>query len=483
MDLLDQTFSLRWQDIFDILLNSYILFRLYVLFRGTNVIRMLVAICILWVLERIAMSNGLIVTTWIIQGIIAAAALIVIIVFRNEIASVFQARSFKSFFWGFPRRQAFAPIDLITESVFELVRHKLGALIVLPLKKGLGEVVHGGIPWQGKLSREMLLSIFWDGTPVHDGAIVIQGDQVMEVATILPLSKSTDLPSNFGTRHRAAAGLTEQTDALVIVVSEERGKVTVFKNKSIIEVKEDAELSQVLRQHVGPVGTRNVARNQLVEICLAAVICLAGVTGIWFSFARGVETLTTLEVPVEFVHRDPKMAIISASESSVKLQISGSGSLIKSVRPDQVKVKLDLSNAVVGSNQIGITRDGIILPPGIELKQLKPQNIEVYLDVPVKKRLPVQVDWTGRLPKDLIMKDIRIVPETVEVEGGHQILKEIRTIYTAKIPLGNITATGTTSVDLVISPSSLKLAGDSEKVVEVHYTVAERQPIPAVEMN
>jgi YbbR domain-containing protein len=177
------------------------------------------------------------------------------------------------------------------------------------------------------------------------------------------------------------------------------------------------------------------------------------------------------------------MAIISASESSVKLQISGSGSLIKSIRPDQVKVKLNLSNAVVGTNQISITRDGIILPPGIELKQLKPQDIEVYLDIPVKKRLPVQVDWTGRLQTDLIMKDIRIVPETVEVEGGHEILKEIRTIYTTKIPLDNIAATGRTSVDLVISPSSLKLTGDSKKVVEVHYTVAKREPMSAVEKN
>lgn len=106
MDTLVQPLvSLRWQDIVDILLNSYILFRLYVLFRGTNVIRMLVAIGILWMLERMAMSIGLIVTSWAIQGIIAAAALIVIIVFRNEIASVFKARSFKSFFWGIPQRQ------------------------------------------------------------------------------------------------------------------------------------------------------------------------------------------------------------------------------------------------------------------------------------------------------------------------------------------------------------------------------------------
>ncbi len=153
------------------------------------------------------------------------------------------------------------PIEIITESVFELVRHKLGALIVLPLKKGLEEVVHGGIPWQGRLSREMLLSIFWDGTPVHDGAIVIQGDQVMEVAAILPLSKSSDLPSHFGTRHRAAAGLTEQTDALVIVVSEERGKVTVFKDQSIIDVKDDIELNKVLLQYVGHDPTRNVVEK------------------------------------------------------------------------------------------------------------------------------------------------------------------------------------------------------------------------------
>ncbi len=107
----------------------------------------------------------------------------------------------------------------------------------------------------------------------------------------------------------------------------------------------------------------------------------------------------------------------------------------------------------------------------------------MYLDVPVKKKLPVQVDWTGKLPTGLIMKDTRIVPETVEVEGGHQILKEIGTIYTAKIPLDNITEDGKISVDLVISPSSLKLAGDSKKVVEVSYTVAKRQPTSAVEMN
>jgi uncharacterized protein (TIGR00159 family) len=464
--------DLRWQDILDILLNSYIMFRLYVLFRGTNVIRMFIAIGLLWMLERMAMSIGLIVTSWAIQGIIAAAALIIIIVFRNEIARVFQARSFKSFFWGIPQRQIQTPTEIISESVYELARHKLGALIVLPLKKGIEELVHGGIPWQGKLSREMLMSVFWHGSPVHDGAAIIQGNQIIEVAAILPLSKSDALPSHFGTRHRAAVGLTEQSDALVIVVSEERGEVAVFKDQSIITTKDHIELNQVLREYAGAVPATNATRNQLIGICLAAFICLVGVSGIWFSFARGYETLATLDVPVEFMNRDPKMEIYSASASSVQLQISGSGSLIRSVSPDQVKVKLNLAKAVPGTNQITISRDGVVLPPGLELKKMEPQTLEVNLDVPVRKRLPIQPHWIGRLPDGLIMQDTYTVPEFVEVIGPNQTLSDIRTIYTEKIPLDNITSDGKVSANIVLEPSSLKLAEGTRKLTEVIFDIA-----------
>ncbi len=466
--------GLRWQDVVDILLNSYILFRLYVLFRGTNVIRMIMAIAMLWMLERMAVNMGLIVTSWAMQGIIAAAALIVIIVFRNEIASVLQTRNVKSFFWGFPQRQVQTPVDIIVESVYELARRKLGALIVLPLKKGIETVVQSGVSWQGKLSREMLLSIFWHGTPVHDGATIIQGDKIVEVAAILPLSKRKDLPSYFGTRHRAAVGLAEQTDAMVIVVSEERGRVTVFKDESIIQINDNIELGQVLCEHAGEATATSGRKGQSVELGIAAMICLASITGIWFSFARGLETLVTLEVPVEFMNRDPKMEIFAASVSSVKLQLSGSGTLIKSVRPDQVKVKLNLANAVAGRNQVTIARDSVTLPPGIQLKQVDPQALAVTLDLPVEKTLPVQPDWTGKLSEGLILEDVRIVPDNAKVVGGSLMLKDIQTIYTEKIPLESITTGGTTTVSLVLQPSSLKLGGGARNRVDVIYKVRRR---------
>ncbi|MBU0970749.1 MAG: DisA protein, partial [Proteobacteria bacterium] len=106
----------RWQDALDILWNSYIVFRLYVLFRGTNVIRALLAICVLWVINQVAVSLGLIITNWAMQGIVTVAALIVIIVFRNEISSVLQTKSMKSFFWGIPRYQFNTPLNIILES-------------------------------------------------------------------------------------------------------------------------------------------------------------------------------------------------------------------------------------------------------------------------------------------------------------------------------------------------------------------------------
>jgi YbbR domain-containing protein len=196
------------------------------------------------------------------------------------------------------------------------------------------------------------------------------------------------------------------------------------------------------------------------------------VSGIWFSFARGYETLATLDVPVEFMNRDPKMEIYSASASSVQLQISGSGSLIRSVSPDQVKVKLNLAKAVPGTNQITISRDGVVLPPGLELKKMEPQTLEVNLDVPVRKRLPIQPHWIGRLPDGLIMQDTYTVPEFVEVIGPNQTLSDIRTIYTEKIPLDNITSDGKVSANIVLEPSSLKVAEGTIKLTEVIFDIA-----------
>jgi uncharacterized protein (TIGR00159 family) len=464
--------GLRWQDVFDILLNSYLLFRLYVLFRGTKVIRVLVAVCVLWAVSQTAVPLGLIITNWAMQGFITVAAFIVIIIFRNEISSVLQTKDLKSILWGIPRYQFHTPLNIIVESVYELAEKKIGALIVLPLKQGLAAVVQGGVPLNGTLSQEILVSIFWHGNPVHDGATIIQGDRIISAGAILPLSKRGDLPSFFGTRHRAASGLTELTDALVIVVSEERGKVSLFKENQYYVIRNRAALEKLLREHAGDDSSKKGFRHQTFELVTAATICLFCITGIWLRFSTGMETFATQDVPVEFMNPDQKMEIISSSASNVKLLISGAKPLINSIKPEQIKIKLNLTNSVIGMNTLSITRENIVLPPGIRLKKIDPPELDISLDTLMEKDLPIQPYWTGKLSKGLVMKEAKAIPQTIRVIGGGLILKDIATLFTEPISLDTLTESGTATVGLVLNPASLKLKNNNK--IQIQYLISKK---------
>ncbi|MFH0844302.1 MAG: diadenylate cyclase [Pseudomonadota bacterium] len=474
-DLLDFFAGLRWQDTIDVILNSYILFRLYVLFRGTIVFRVLIGIAFLWFFQRITVSLGLVVTSWAIQGITAVAALLIIVLFRNEIRSVLQTKNLGVILWGFPRKTVETPIEIIVESVRDMAERHRGALLVFPGKEDLTEYTHSGIPWGGLLSKEMILSIFWPDNPVHDGAAIIQGSQVKEVGAILPLSHRKDLPSYYGTRHRAAAGLAESTDSLVIVVSEERGNIVVAQGLSMKVIRGKEALSDLLKEHLGfSEKQQSPFKKKKLELGLAALVSVLFMFGVWLSFTRGFETLITLEVPVEYVNRDPKMEVLDASPDTVLLHLSGSASLIKSLRPDQVRIRVDLGKAVAGKNILPLTKENISLSPGIHVKQVKPSGVEVTLDVLMKKVLPVQVDWVGRLSEHLILSGVTISPEKIQVRGGNEILDTLSTIYTEKVPLDDIRASGTMTVGVVLHPGSLKVASDFKDRVKLVFKVKEK---------
>ncbi len=470
--------TIRWQDLVDILINSYILFRVYVLFQGTNAFRVLAGVTSLWILQEVAASIGLILTSWAVRGITAAAAIIIIVVFRNEIRAALQLGNLKTFLWGFPHREQAAPIEVIAEAAFKMGKKRIGALIVIPGKEDLTEFIHGGIPWNGTVSEEMLLSIFWPKNPVHDGAVIVRGHNVVEVGVLLPLSQRRDLPSFYGTRHRAAAGLAERTDAMVITVSEERGRVTVAKNDWIKPVAQPEDLAGILRRHLNLHDGRTAqqAKKERLKLTLAATLSLLVMTGIWFGFTRSHDTIVALNVPIEYVNRPTNFEILETSVDEARLQLYGSSALIKSLLPGQVQVKMDLGKATEGRNVLTISQDNIFLPPGIFLNKVQPTNIEVTLDVPVTAELPVQVDWVGRLPENLNLVKVSISPETVKVTGGSKIIEKVKTIYTTPVRLDNLPRSGVISASLALVPPSLKLLPGSPDKVSVSFTIRERPP-------
>jgi diadenylate cyclase len=469
--------AIRWQDLVDVLLNSYILFRFYVLFRGTVVLRVLAGIALLWVFQRLAVGMGLIVTSWAMQGIVAGAALIIIIVFRNEIRNVLQAKNLRALLWGVPQKSVSTPIDAIVEAVYDLARKRIGALIVLPGKEDIQEIVQGGVHWDGTVSKEMLISIFWNGNPVHDGAAILQGSRVTRVGGILPLSLRDDLPQHYGTRHRAAAGLAEQTDALVLVVSEERGQAVAAKGNHFIPIQDNLTLKRILAEHLGAAHASPKSRmRERRELAVAAGVCLLCMAGVWFSFAKGMETLISVEVPLEYLNRDPRMQIMSTSVNTLRLHLSGSSVLISSLRPYQVKAKLDLGKASGGMNTFTLSQENIVLPPGLWLNRIEPPEVHVALDMPVNKELPIQVDWVGSLPEGLLLESVSVLPAKIMVVGAQRVLDQISTIYTERVRLDNLEVSGQLTTPLTLDTSGIRIVEGSKDRVEVRYTIRRRSP-------
>jgi YbbR domain-containing protein len=262
---------------------------------------------------------------------------------------------------------------------------------------------------------------------------------------------------------------------MVIVVSEERGDVLVAKSSEFRQVKQKRRLKQHLQEHMG-VATRKQSfmRKDNFETAMAALLSVIFVSGVWFNVTRGRDTLVTLEVPIEYMNRDAAMEILGTSVNAVSLDLSGSGALVKSITADNVEVRLDLNKAVVGNNAYTITSDNISLPPGIILKNVYPTEVDVDLDVTITKELPVQVDWVGKLPEDLILEEANIDPTKVKITGGKRLIEKMTTIYTEKVSLDKLQDKGTITATLALQPASLKVAAGSKEKIVIKYKTAER---------
>lgn len=480
---MDALISLRWQDLVDIVLTSYILLRLYILFRATAVFRVIAAVAGLWVFQRISAAAGLIVTSWLMQGFIAFAALIIIIIFKDEIRRVLEVKNLRSVFWGAPRKSLHSPLEIISETVFDLARQRTGALLVFPGKESLEGLIQSGISWNGTVSKEMLMSIFWQDNPVHDGAAVIHGERIRNVSAILPLTRQDDLPSRYGTRHRAALGLAEASDALTVVISEERGEVSVARDGRLRRMDSREQLRLFLAQHLGVTPEHHTAPSREgMRTVAAGLFSLVLVTGVWLSFSQGQETFISLEPPLTYVNRDPSLIIYDISDSSVKVRLRGSGPIVRRLDKDRIKVRLDLSDATLGRNSYTLTAENVLLPPGISLDNLTPSIVSVGLDVTMTKRLPVQVDWVGRLPEQMLIPSAAVEPATVNVVGAQRYLQGLQTLYTEKLPVQKVEGDKPMEVDLVLPPS-LKLASGARPTVKITcstdkrlYTKAEGEP-------
>jgi diadenylate cyclase len=236
-------------------------------------------------------------------------------------------------------------------------------------------------------------------------------------------------------------------------------------------------LSEALKKHLKIADISPARRRERERLKLAAAGCVSFLimAGIWFGFTRSQDTLTALNVPIEYVNRPSNFDIIDTSVDEARLQLVGSSALIKSLMPGQVGVRVDLSKAAEGRNSFPVTQADIVLPPGVSLNKIQPATIDVTLDLPAGKEVPVQVDWIGRLPESVTLSQVSVTPEAVKVFGGSKTLEKVATVYTSPVRLDGLLKSGSTTTQIILSPPSLKLAPSCPDRVTVQYRLEERK--------
>ncbi|MBI3756682.1 MAG: TIGR00159 family protein [Deltaproteobacteria bacterium] len=225
--------QIRWQDFLDIGLIACGVYWIIQMIRGTRAVQMLTGFVVIVVAYLGSQSLELYTLNWVLDNFLSSALLVIVVLFQNDIRRALTEVGRSSFFAVRERALYGQVLEELVKAAILLAQRRIGALIVLEREVGLNEYVEGGISIDGRVSKELLCSIFSPLSPVHDGAVVIQRGRLAAAGCFLPLTLSPDVSKQLGTRHRAAIGLTEETDAVVVIVSEEEGSVAVAREGRI----------------------------------------------------------------------------------------------------------------------------------------------------------------------------------------------------------------------------------------------------------
>ncbi len=235
--------TINWRDILDVLIITFIIYKGIMLIKGTRALATLLGLGLLIVLYFISLRLELYAVQWFLEYIVGSLFIVLIILFQKDIRQALGEMGAR-YFWG----KSTLRHDIVEEIVLactEMARLRMGALIIIQRSLPLKDMVRQeGVAIDAIISKKLLMTLFWEPCPLHDGAVIIINGRLSAASCILPLAVVKD--KNFGTRHRAAIGITEETDALAIVVSEERGEISVALKGSLVVKVTPAKLREMI---------------------------------------------------------------------------------------------------------------------------------------------------------------------------------------------------------------------------------------------
>ena len=248
--------QVRLTTLVDIGITSLLIYGLFSLIRGTRAVRLVIGVSVLFVVYVLAVAFGLELLTRILQGGAVVGLFALVVIFQPEIRRALERIGrVGSFGWVLSpadSRVVDHVADEVARAAADLSTEGHGALIVLERETGLEDTAETGVMIHGDVSADLIRTIFAPRTALHDGAVIIRGETILAAGALLPLAELTVRAERFGTRHRAALGIAEQTDAVVVVVSEENGQISLVERTRIVRNLNEAQLARMIRNLLDP---------------------------------------------------------------------------------------------------------------------------------------------------------------------------------------------------------------------------------------
>ncbi|HTY21267.1 MAG TPA: diadenylate cyclase CdaA [Geobacteraceae bacterium] len=422
----------RPQDIADILIMSFLVYQLYSWFKNTRALQVVIGLGFLVLLYVATKNLGLFMTSWVLQELGTVLFVLLIVIFQSEIRQALYRFSLLRNMFG--RQGSAMQLDLmdLSRTIFDLARERTGAIIVFQRRELLDEYLLHGIPLDSLVSSQLVGTLFREGTPLHDGAVVIRDNRVTQASCHLPLSNDGDLPSYYGTRHRAALGLSERSDAAVVVVSEERGEVSLALAGKLTRIDTPEHLSGSLHSllvHPAPEVSRISLRRILFSDIWPKLTILLLVCICWLIITAKQGGIVTVTAPLKFHNLPEGLALVKSSPEEVEVQLKAFSSLTPSPKQIDIAADMNLARTREGVNSLSVKSSDFQLPLGVIITGINPSVIRVTMEKKVRKTLWIKAKTVGRNSRRKLIVD----PPTVEAEGPEHILEQLESVETEDI--------------------------------------------------
>jgi len=379
--------GLEFKDFLDILLTSFLIYSLFWFLRKTKSTRVILFVIFVFLIYISSYWFNFSLTHNILQGFVGAFLIIFIVIFQEEIKRIF-------YFVGGSRKKVEYknfPLNDLVDVVFKMAKEKIGAIIVIPGKETLIPHISGGIKADAKFSKEIVFSIFDPSSPGHDGALILDDFIIKYFGVYLPISKEDGKLKDYGTRHRAGLGIAEKTDAISIIVSEEKGSVSVARGKNIFVVKNKEQLVKFIGDFLKVISESDSGlklREKFLKFLKGNLQILLG--SVFLSLFIWIITVypnlgitqKSFIVPIEFINVKSGFIVENIKPDQFVVTFSGRSQDFKILNPSSLKISLDLAKKTeIGKYKITITKENLKYPSNLILVDINPENVQFQISL------------------------------------------------------------------------------------------------------